>query len=176
MDFENDRVIESNANIQNASKFNVSIHISGIAPNERIETYALLLDELVKPRSIAILCAAPVTSSRRRSNYRALELGKRIDGDFLVRFERHQFQGKHSYTLRFFDETVIINYVKLKIKVRHKQLRANIINSFSNFSTFQSSTAIVFSNRVIFREHNFAATIYTVDHTSFTAEMIIYGT
>lgn len=121
MDFDKELVVEANADIRNASKFNVSILIFGVRSGVNFESFAFLHRnrKFINPRSFAIMCRA--LPNRPKQKKRTLEFGERIDGDFLVRFERHQVMAKSSqfptHTFDFFDGNINVTYVKLTIDV-----------------------------------------------------------
>lgn len=125
MDFKTERIIEAIAYIRNAYNFSVGIKIKGFHGLDlsHIHLTALLDLKFIKPRSFAIMCGA--VPNRRRQKYRTIEYGKRVDGDFLVRFERHHVSSKASqfpsHAFNFFDGAININYVKLKIDVSYFQ-------------------------------------------------------
>lgn len=118
MDFDKDGIVESNADIYNASsQFNVSMKIESFSSGVSWDTFMLFRrrHRFIKPRSFAMLCE--VKAQRLRQTNRKLEFGSRINNDFLVRFERHHVHEKFSefpsHKFHFFDGGVNINYVKL---------------------------------------------------------------
>lgn len=120
MNFDNDRIVEANADIRNATDFNVGIKIFGFKGIDRdfFDGYPGET-KLIKMRSFAMICGT--FSIPREQVKRTLEYGNRTNGDFLVRFERHKAMNKTtqfpSHTFKFFDPYININYVKLTIDV-----------------------------------------------------------
>lgn len=120
MNIENDRIVEANADIRNATDFNVDIKIFGFKGIDR-EIFGGYRGEtkLIQMRSFAIICEA--FSTLREQDKRTLEYGNRTDADFLVRFERYKAINRAtqfpSHTFNFFNPYVNINYVKLTIDV-----------------------------------------------------------
>lgn len=121
MDFNTERIVEANADIQNASNFAVGIKLTGFSSGVDLNSLRFLHSsrDFFKPRSFGIMCGA--VPNRRTQQKQTIEFGKRIDGDFLVRFERHRVMSKASafpsHTFDFFDGTININYAKLTIDV-----------------------------------------------------------
>lgn len=119
MDFDTERVVEADADIGNASNFTVGIKLFGFTSGINLNSIRFLQREFIKPRSFAIMCGA--IPNRRRQQKRTLNYGERVDGDFLVRFERHQVKARASafpsHAFDFFDGSININYVKLTIDV-----------------------------------------------------------
>lgn len=124
MDFDKERIVEANASIRNASNFNVDMKILGFSSGVNLDGFGFLhrYRTPFKPRSFAVICG--VVPNRRMQKQRTLEFGKRINGDFLVRFERNQVMTKGSkfptHTFDFFDGGINITYVKLTIDVSRK--------------------------------------------------------
>lgn len=116
-DYDDNRVFEAVADIRNASKFEVDVKMKGI--RTVVDRMGYLLTDIT-PRSFAIMCEAGL-NERRMQRQRILEYGRRIDGDFLIRFERHQVKRRESrfplHKFEFYDADVDITYVKLAIDV-----------------------------------------------------------
>lgn len=129
--------VEAVADIRNATNFDVSLEASGVKLGLDLGRLGFLTGPVLKSRSFAIMCEAD-DSDRQRKKYRALNYGKRIDGDFLVRFERHQVMRSGSqfpsHTFDFFDGGVDITYVELKIDVSGNNLECD--KQECNFFTF----------------------------------------
>lgn len=122
MDFDKKRIVEVNADIRNASDFNVDISVRGFSSGidfRRIQFGFLGGSRtFIKPRSFAIMCVTDRNRGMRKK--RTFEFGKRRDGDFLVRFERHRVGGTillPSHTFDFTDVHINITYVQLTMTV-----------------------------------------------------------
>lgn len=179
MDFNEERVVEANADIQNATNFTVGIKLFGFSSGINLNSLRFLRPRgFIKPRTFAIMCG--VIPNRRRQQKRSLEFGKRTDGDFLIRFERHEAMTEASafpsYTFDFFDGGININYVKLTIDVSCNSAGTREQVSKLIFISLQSPTAIVFSNKIFLDKYKFFAKIFGTNLNTFTTEMHIYGT
>lgn len=133
MDYDKDGVIESNADIYNASAtFDVSMKIRSFTTRAAVYSWSnrsCFLNrrwhKFIKPRSFAMLCE--VRTQRHRQTNRTLEFGWRTYNDFLVRFERHhahadeKFPEFPSHKFNFLNGDVDINYVQLTYNVSCRQ-------------------------------------------------------
>lgn len=124
---EKECIVEANADITNASQFNVNIEVVGFSLGIDFNRFRFMQRgrPYIKPRSLAIMCGA--VPNRRMQKQRTLEFGERNEGDFLARFERRDITTRFSsaqdqsqfpsHTIDFFDGAININYVKLTISV-----------------------------------------------------------
>lgn len=143
--------VEANVDIRDASKFDAKVEVRGVKRDVDLNRLGFLLGQghrwALKPRSFAIMCEA-VVRKRHRKQYRTLEYGKRIDGDFLIRFERHQVKPTGarfaSHIFYFYDADVNITNVKLRIDVSCCSL-CNINGANYYFHTFLSAVTDSYS-------------------------------
>lgn len=116
-------IVVANADIWNASNFRVSLKIWVTSIGIDFNAYMRLLGrkKFMKPRSYAIMCGDR-SKNRRKQEKQTRKFGKRLDGDFLIRFERHESNSTDAskfptYTFDFSDQAININYVELTIDV-----------------------------------------------------------
>lgn len=137
--YDTKRIVEAKADIPNASNLSVWVVVEGFSSYANFGIIQVLRPEIpyIKPRSSAIICAT-VRNQRHTQKYKKLVNGRRVQGDLLVRFERHEVRAGESqfpsHIFQFSDDQVHITAVELRTNVSNLHVNCARIWFYSLFS------------------------------------------
>lgn len=192
------RYVSITANIRNATNLTTRVRVKGFGglnSNGFDSLASILHRKSFRPRSVVALCAED-SSNQIQRHKRIVEYGRRQWNDAIVRFQREivfavDTQNYPNFTFSFSDRNVSITYVALTMNVcipfRVYILNGPMNNSWIFYSLTlsfsvncvvvreQTPGAIVFSNKVLFNEHEFRATVYELNKEMFSTDLVVYG-
>lgn len=117
-----DRYVSATVKVINARNLTSTVEIKGLG-GHYFDMDGNTYDDL-PARSYAFICTEQM-AKRKSHQKRVIEFGKRMPGDFVVRFQRENSnEGKLS--LDFHDPTIKINYVLVAVDVRMRKILKKI--------------------------------------------------
>lgn len=123
IDVDHQRFVDATVNILNATNFTSSIEVRGFQGINIDGITLLILPKQIKPRSYAFICTQNDVTLKSQvliQQKPLIEFGKRVAGDFLIRYRR-QYSNNGKLNIDFHDPyiklTNIIVYVDVRIFV-----------------------------------------------------------